>query len=108
MGDGNARREPGEGCPERARRVALDHQQIRRRTETREQGRRHLADVDVGVFLARAAEPQFRIDPEAELIGIEIRMLPGEHERRRYAERAKRPGDGCQFDCFRPGADDQP
>jgi hypothetical protein len=60
------------------------------------------------VVLPRTAE----IDPpelvQSELSRIELRMLPGQDDRRRDALRRKRMGDGLQFDGFRSGADDQP
>ena len=62
----------------------------------------------VRVLLAGTAEAHRRIRFKPEFGGFESDVLIGEHERRRQAAIAERMGDWPLFDCFRPGADDQP
>jgi hypothetical protein len=94
VGDGYPGGECRTGTAESARGVALNDDQFRSSAKQRKQGRRHPANVGMRVVLPRTAE----IDPpelvQSELSRIELRMLPGQDDRRRDALRRKRMGDG--------------
>jgi hypothetical protein len=106
--DGNAGAEARKRGAKRARRIALDHQQVGRVCKQRRKRRGHRLDVAVRVLLAGAAERDAGKAAEPELGGIEQRMLSGEDQDRREASRGQRAGYRRELDGFRPGADDQP
>jgi hypothetical protein len=58
--------------------------------------------------LARTIEPLGRKIAYSEIRWVQRRMLPGKDQPRRQSAFGKRMRDGCQFDGFGPGADDQP
>ncbi len=93
---------------ERARRIALDDQQVGRLREQRSKRGFDFAHVRVGILLAGTAELERGINVQAMVARIERSMLPGEDERGRQPALGERAGDGGEFDRFRPGADDQP
>ena len=105
-------RDPGdEGsqrAAKRARRVALNDDEVRRLTQKRQKGAGHRLDMDVRVLVARAIQfdPGEGLQPE--LVRRQRGMLPGEDQRRDQAVRRKGIGDGFELDGFGPGADDQP
>jgi hypothetical protein len=63
--------------------------------------------MPVRVLLAGAAKPFDREVREAEVGGIELRMLAGENQRRPQPALRKRMCQWCEFDRFGPGPDDQ-
>jgi hypothetical protein len=100
--------ERGQRPAERARSVALDDQQVRRVGQPRAQRRGDLADMAVRVLLAGAAETLGGKVREPELRDLEPGVLAGEQQARRDPAIRQGSRDGRQFDCFGPGADDQP
>jgi len=108
MRDRNAGGEPRERSAERARRVALDDQKARRRSDQRRDRRRNPICMGVRVHFAGAVEPRRAILGEAVFTRIERRMLAGEDQARLEAARGQRVSDGCKLDRFGPGADDEP
>jgi hypothetical protein len=108
MGERHAGRRRGARAAERARRIALDDQQVGRPREQRSKRGFDFADVRVGILLAGAAEMERGIVRQAVVSRLERSMLPGEDERGRQPALGERAGDGGEFDRFRPGADDQP
>jgi hypothetical protein len=75
--------------------------------EAREQRGRDRADVGVRIFLAGAIERLGRQAIKAEFMGVQG-VLAGENEYGFDPVRGQRTGDGSEFYCFGPGADDQP
>jgi len=109
MCHGNTCGEARERPAERARRVALDDQQIGR--SANEQRQKRLgdgADMGVGVFASRLAQVDARISIEAEVALVQVRVLTGEDHRRHHAALRKRARNGLHLDGFGSGADDQP
>jgi hypothetical protein len=78
----------------RARRVALDDEQVRPPPKPWADRGIDLADVRVRVFLARAVEPVGRQAAEPELARVKPGMLAGQDEPRRMAVRGQRLRDG--------------
>jgi hypothetical protein len=62
----------------------------------------------VRILMARTTEAHGRIVPDPELDWIERWVLIGEHQRRWQPAITERMSKWCEFDCFGPGADDQP
>ena len=93
---------------ERARRVALDDQQMRSRYEQVANGRRDLADVDVRILLSGKPEIDQREPAQAEIRRLQRFMLSGDDQARPKPARGERVGDRREFDGFGPGADHQP
>jgi len=108
MGERDRGCERGARAAERARRIALDDQQVGRPREQRSKRGFDFADVRVGILLAGTVEMERGINVQAMVPWIERSMLPGEDERGRQPALGERVGDGGEFDRFRPGADDQP
>jgi hypothetical protein len=61
----------------------------------------------VRVFLPGTEKPLKRERAEPISAQPQVRMLPGEHDRRRKPALGKRVRDRRQLDQFGPGADDQ-
>jgi hypothetical protein len=59
------------------------------------------------ILLARAIQPDSRISTEAIVGRFELRMLPGEDDRRPQPARGKGRSDGCKLDRLGTSADDQ-
>ena len=108
MSDRDARRRCGAGSADRARRIALDDQQVRRIAGQRAERRLDRARVGVRILVAGTAEMHRRIAAQAVLGRVERLMLAGEDEPRLEAALGERVRDRGEFDGFRPGADDQP
>jgi hypothetical protein len=108
MRNGNVRRKTCQRRTERARRIALHHQEMRAVAERWKQTPGHGPHVGMRVFLSGAAQ----IDPgetvEAKFGWREGRMLAGEDKRRLDPLRQQRMGEACQLDRFRPGPTGQP
>ncbi len=64
--------------------------------------------MPVRIFVAGAAQPVDRKIAETELRRVQLRVLPGEDDRRLESDFGKRIRDGCELDRFGPGANDQP
>ena len=107
MGDRNRRRFSGKRAAERARGVALDHQQLRP-IRAKQVGDRpaHHGRMGVRVLLAGAAEAHGAPAAKAVIRRLELRVLAREDQRRRDAEPPKRLHDGSELDGFGAGADD--
>jgi hypothetical protein len=69
---------------------------------------RYQRDMAVRVGLAGDLKSFRGILDETKIGGIEIGMLAGEEQARGDAARLQRVRDRGHFDCFGPGADDQP
>src|SRR6185436_19965865 len=108
MGERDRGCERGPRAAERARRIALDDQQVGWPREQRSKRRFDFADVRVGILFAGTVELERGINVQAMVAWIERSMLPGEDERGRQPAFGECSCDGGEFDCFRPGADDQP
>ena len=108
MGERNRGRERGAGTAERARRVALDDQQVGRGREQRSKRGFDPGDMRVGVLLAGAIEMQRGIYVQPMVARIEPSMLAGEDQRGRQPALGERMCEGGELDGFGPGADDQP
>ena len=104
----NPRGEARERRAQGARRVPLDHEQVRPIGEPREKRCRDRSDVAVRVLLAGTVQPFHAKCAEPETRGIEIRVLAGEDERGREPTLRQRMRDRRLLDGFRPGPDDQP
>ncbi len=108
MGNGGAGSGSGERRPHRAGGVALDDDQIwwaakmrlQRFCDSRYMSIRIAFAGDVNALGGKATEPEF--------LRVEVRMLPGEKKPRQDTAIFERVRDRCQFDCFGPGANDQP
>ena len=108
MSDGNSGRACGKRSAKRARSVTLNDHQLGAVSKRRQQRRRHRSDMFMGVFAARAAEAHRAKAAKTKRACLEPRMLPSQAQCRRQSSRGERLGEGCQFDRFRPGTDDQP
>ena len=108
MRDGQSSPEPGDRPAERARRVALDDQQIRPLLKRLQKRAGDVLDVPVRIGRARAMELRRVAVAKTVIGGIEAGMLPGDNQRGLQVEAGERAGDGRQLDRFGPGADDQP
>ena len=60
------------------------------------------------VLFASALEMLNREAAEAEIVRVKRGVLTREEDRGRKASGGEGIGDGCQLDCFRPGANHQP
>lgn len=105
-------RESGPEARERAtksaRRVALDDKQVRTFAEASEQGFGDMLDMAVRIGGARAMKMRCLAIAETMFGGIEVRMLPGDDQRRLKVERGEGSGNWSELDRFGPSADDQP
>jgi hypothetical protein len=108
VSDRDAGSESGERSAKRARRVALDDQQVRRRADQRRDCGGDPADMRIRIRFAGAIEPDRAILAKAMLSRIERGMLAGEDQARLQPPRGQRVGDGGKFDRFGSGADDEP
>ena len=93
---------------QRTRRVALHDKQVGLGSQPRKQFHGDLLHMPVRILIATTTQAHGRIVLDPEFDWIERRVLIGEHQRRRQPAIAERMGNWCQFDCFGPGADDQP
>ena len=81
-----------ERSAERARRVALDDQQVRRLAQLRQDRRGDALDVRMRVLRPRAVQPGRRVSAKAMIGGVEVDMLAGEDQARPYIASRKRSG----------------
>ena len=93
VSDRHPDRKRGECGTQRARRVALDDEQIRCGAQARKQRRGHCANVSVRIFVAGTIQCLEREAIEIEFPGRET-VLAGEDQRRRKASRGERAGEG--------------
>ena len=103
MGDRYAAIETRERRAKGARGVALHDNQDRWPAQFPAQRRAHLLDMGVGISPPGAIEVERGETAQAEAIGLEPAVLPGEDEQRRQPAIVQRVRDRRQFDCFRAG-----
>ena len=60
------------------------------------------------ILLGGAVQPFNGKPAEAKCLRLKRRVLAGEDEPRRKVTLGERMRKRCQFNCFRPGPDDQP
>jgi hypothetical protein len=82
MCDGDFSRECSEGCPERARGIALDDHQLGRAVQFASKRPRHRGDMSMRVLFASAGEPPQWKAGESKVTGVQLRMLSRENKRR--------------------------
>jgi hypothetical protein len=108
VSDRHTSSEPRKRRPERARRVALHHEEIEAKAKRSHERYSDGANVAVGIFFTGTSQPIGLQTPESESARIEVRVLAGQNEAGREAPLKEGDGDRSEFDSFRPGADDQP
>jgi hypothetical protein len=108
MGDRHSSGERGQRRAHRARRVALNHKEVGRSRETRQESGRHGLDMPVRILLAGTFQRLRQIAAEPEVSGIEDRVLARKDQPRRQPALGESMGERRQLDGFRSGADDQP
>ena len=103
----NGCREAGKRCSERGRGISLHDEQVWTLGQERQQCGRDRADVAVRILLAGAVEALRGEAGQPEICRLE-RMLSGEDQLWQYPTLSQGVGKRREFDCFRPGADDEP
>ena len=106
--DGYCRGESRQRPAKRARRVALDDEQVGGLAQLRQDRRGHGLDVRMRVLRPRAIQSRRRISAEAMVGGVEVGVLAGQDQSRLHIASRERSGDGGKLDRFGPGADDEP
>ena len=100
--------DPGGECrkrrSKRARRVALNDEQIGRRPQLPQERCGDTANVPVRIFLPGAIKPPEHKIGKPEFVWIEAWMLTGQDHAWRKVAGGERASHGRQLDCFGPGA----
>lgn len=106
--DRNAGGEGRERSAERARRIALDDEQVDALAKQRRDALGDALRVNVGIGLAGAIEPLRGEAVQTEFRGVEAWMLAGQDQPRPKSARDERVSDRGKLDRFGPGSDDKP
>jgi hypothetical protein len=96
-----------QGSSKRTRGVALYDEEVSRTAQPTLQRSGHGCDVEMRVFLTRAAEIQAWKMAQAVVAETKSWVLSGADQCRRQSERCQGAGNWFQLDGFGPGANDQ-